>query len=103
MDTHAEFRFSERQTLLVRLGVIAVTFAVGVVTGISPLGVATLAVGFALYTALLQWVLLPHFKSDIWIYGLIAADMVFAGTVSADFGLPGPAIAISVFFITPHA
>ena len=56
MDTHAEFRFSERQTLLVRLGVIAVTFAVGVVTGISPLGVATLAVGFALYTALLQWV-----------------------------------------------
>lgn len=103
MDTHAEFRFSERQTLLVRLGVIAVTFAVGVVTGISPLGVATLAVGFALYTALLQWVLLPHFKSDIWIYGLIAADMVFAGTVSAVFGLPGPAIAITVFFIAQHA
>lgn len=103
MDTHAEFRFSERQTLLARLAVVAGALAFGLVTGSSPVGVASLVVGFALYTAVLQFLLLPRFQSDTWIYGMVGADMLYVAAVAAILSLPGPAIAIPALFVAQHA
>ena len=103
MDTHVEFRRSERQTLPLRLAVIAGALVLGLATGASPAGVAALAIGFAAYTAVLQFVLLPRFRSDAWIYGMAGSDALFAGLTAAALGLPGPAIAIPAVFAAQHA
>jgi DNA-binding response OmpR family regulator len=103
MDTHAEFRLSERRTLLIRLAVVAGALAFGLSTGGSIVGVAALVAGFGLYTAVLQFLLLPRFQSDAWIYGMVGADMVFAGAATAVLGAPGPAVTIPALFVAQHA
>ena len=103
MDTHSEFRISERATLAARLALVFGVLALGLATGVNPVGVATIAGGFAVYTTVLQFILLPHFRSDAWIYGMVGTDALFAGTVAAVLGLPGPAIAIPALFVLQHA
>lgn len=103
MDTHAEFRNSERETLAIRLAVVTGVLLFGLATGADPIGVAVLAVAFATYTAVLQLVLLSRFRSDTWIYGMMGADVFFAGSAAALLGLPGPAIAIPALFAAQHA
>lgn len=103
MDTHAEFRRSERQTLAVRLAVVAGVLVLGTGTGASLTGVVTLAAGFAVYTAILQFILLPRFRSDTWIYGMAGSDALFAGLAAFVLGIPGPVIAIPAVFAVQHA
>jgi DNA-binding winged helix-turn-helix (wHTH) protein len=103
MDTHAEFRNSERETLTIRLAVVAGALLFGLVTGADLIGVAVLAAAFAAYTLVLQFILLPRFRSDAWIYGMMAFDIVFAGSAAAVLGLPGPAIAIPALFAAQYA
>jgi len=103
MDTHAEFRNSERETLVIRLAVVTGVLLLGLVTGASPIGVAVLAVAFAAYTVLIQFILLPRFRSDAWIYGMMGADLLFVGSAAAVLGLPGPAIAIPALFAAQYA
>jgi DNA-binding response OmpR family regulator len=98
MDTHAEFRISERDTLAIRLAVVIGVLALGLITGANPIGVSALAVGFAIYTAALQFVLLPRFQTDTWIYGMISADALFSGAVAIVLGLPGPTVAVPALF-----
>ncbi|MCH7642601.1 MAG: winged helix-turn-helix domain-containing protein [Chloroflexi bacterium] len=103
MDTPAEFRRSERHTLPVRLAVIIGVLSLGITTGASPAAIAALTIGFAVYTAILQFALLPRFRSDAWIYGMAGSDALFAGLAIAALGSPGPAIAIPVVFAVQHA
>ncbi|MDP6824048.1 MAG: winged helix-turn-helix domain-containing protein [Dehalococcoidia bacterium] len=103
MDTHAEFRDSERATLPLRFAVVIGVLALGVGTGADPLAVAALGGGFAFYTGVLQFALLPRFQSDAWIFGMIGADAAFTGLAAAALGLPGPVIAIPVLFAGQHA
>ena len=98
MDTHAEFRISERDTLAIRLAVVIGVLALGLITGANPIGVSALAVGFAIYTAALQFVILPRFQTDTWIYGMISADALFSGAVAIVLGLPGPTVAVPALF-----
>ncbi len=103
MDTHAEFRDSERGTLPLRLAVVIGVLALGLGTGAEPLAVAALASVFALYTGVLQLALLPRFQSDAWIYGMIVFDVAFTGSAAAVLGLPGPVIALPALFVAQHA
>ncbi len=103
MDTHAEFRNSERETLAIRLAVVAGALLFGLVTGADLIGVAVLAVAFASYTVVLQFILLPRFRSDRWIYGMMGGDLLFTGGAAAILGLPGPAIAIPALFAAQYA
>jgi len=103
MDTHAEFRTSERETLAIRLAVIAGALLFGLMTGADLTGVLVLAVVFTSYTVLLQFILLSRFHSDGWIYGMMGADLLFTGGATAILGLPGPAIAIPALFAAQYA
>ena len=103
MDTHAEFRNSERQTLAIRLSVVTGVLLLGLVAGADLIGVTVLAATFAAYTIVLQFILLPRFRSDTWIYGMMGADVLFAGGAAAVLGLPGPAIAIPALFASQYA
>jgi DNA-binding winged helix-turn-helix (wHTH) protein len=103
MDTHAEFRTSERETLAIRLAVVASALLFGLVTGADLIGVVVLAVAFASYTVVLQFILFPRFRSDGWIYGMMGVDLLFTGGAAAILGLPGPAIAIPALFAAQYA
>jgi DNA-binding response OmpR family regulator len=80
------------------LAVVVGVLALGLFTGANPIGISALAVGFAVYTAVLQFVLLPRFQTDSWIYGMIGADALFSGAVAVVLGLPGPAVAVPAIF-----
>ena len=103
MDTHAEFRNSERETLAIRLAVVTGVLLFGIASGADLIGVAVFGAAFAVYTVVLQFILLPRFRSDTWIYGMMAADVVFAGSAAAVLGLPGPAIAIPALFAAQYS
>jgi DNA-binding winged helix-turn-helix (wHTH) protein len=103
MDTHAEFRNSERETLAIRLAVVTGVLLFGLASGVDLIGVAALATTFAAYAVVLQFILLPRFRSDAWIYGMMGADVLFTGGVAAVLGLPGPAIAIPALFAAQYA
>ncbi|MCX8252087.1 MAG: winged helix-turn-helix domain-containing protein [Dehalococcoidia bacterium] len=103
MDTHAEFRTSERETLGIRLAVVAGALLFGLVTGADLIGVVVLAVAFAFYTVVLQFILLSRFHSDRWIYGMMGADLLFTGGAATILGLPGPVIAIPALFAAQYA
>ncbi|MEX0763152.1 MAG: winged helix-turn-helix domain-containing protein [Dehalococcoidia bacterium] len=106
MDTHEQFKDSERRTFTLRLALIAGSLAIAsVLPGAEypAAAVLVLVAIYAIYIAAVKLVLLDRFRSDAWIYGMLAADTILAGAALIVFGPLSPALALPAFNVAYYA
>ena len=106
MDTHEQFRESERRTFPMRVAAVALVLAIGALLPSAHAdldSVGILAAVYAGYLGVVRLALLPRFRSDAWIYGMLLADASFAGAVMTVFSPIGPALALPAFMTGYYA
>ena len=106
MDTHEDFLHSESRTRPLRLGVVTLALVAAALTSDSGPALISAGVLIAVYGASvagLRLFLLRRFRSDVWIYGMLAGDAVFAGFALGALGPSGPALALPAFMAGYYA
>lgn len=106
MDTHEQFRDSERKTLPIKAAVLGLALLFSAAISVDMTMViwgGALGAGYAVLFGLTRRFLLPYFQSDAWIYGLLAGDLAFAALAMWLFGVTSPALALLFFAVGYYA